>query len=59
MDDCWHTFSPHDRRRAATAVPGPHAQVLSSCTECGRVVDLLRPAPSPQGSALFDLDALG
>ncbi|WP_337061886.1 hypothetical protein [Kineococcus sp. G2] len=56
MDDCWHTFSPHDRRRAASADgTRPDARVLSPCLDCGRVVDLLSPLPSPQGTALFDL----
>ncbi|MCI2239221.1 hypothetical protein MN205_12060 [Kineococcus sp. TRM81007] len=56
MDDCWHTFSPHDRRRAAAADGArPDAQVLSPCLDCGCVVDLLTPLPSPQGTALFDL----
>ncbi|WP_432484160.1 hypothetical protein [Kineococcus esterisolvens] len=56
MDDCWHTFSPHDRRRAAASGPArPDARVLSPCLDCGRVVDLLTPPPSPQGTALFDL----
>ncbi|WP_432537032.1 hypothetical protein [Kineococcus arenarius] len=56
MDDCWHTFSPHDRRRATTTdTAHPGAQVLSACLDCGRVVDLLSALPSPQGTALFDL----
>lgn len=60
MDDCWHTFSPHDRRRAAGADPDDaNARVMSPCLDCGRVVDLLLPAPAPQDSALFDLQAAG